>query len=128
MSAVVADVSPNAEGDYIISVKEPEGRLRIPAVIARHMDAAEITALQPGTMLSFRLPISQIDCFRERQEGTVVALKTDHELLSIEDHNRIMHEEVRAARAIGAGIQLVLLLLLLYLFYQNRPLLGALRK
>lgn len=57
-----------------------------------------------------------------------MALKTDHELLSIEDHNRIMHEEVRAARAIGAAIQLVLLLLLLYLFYQNRPLLGALRK
>ncbi len=128
MSAAVAGVSPNAEGDYIISVKEPDGRLRIPAVIARHMDAAEITALQPGTMLSFRLPISQIDRFRERQEGTVVALKTDHELLSIEDHNRIMREEVRAARAIGAGIQLVLLLLLLYLFYQNRPLLGTLRK
>lgn len=57
-----------------------------------------------------------------------MALKTDHELLSIEDHNRIMREEVRAARAIGAGIQLVLLLLLLYLFYQNRPLLGTLRK
>lgn len=128
MSAAVAGVSPNAEGDYMISLKEPDRQLRIPAAIARNMDVAEIAALQPGTRLSFRIPISQIDYFPETQAGTIVALKTDHELLSIEDYNRSMHEEVRAARAIGAGIQFVLLLLLLYLFYQNRPLLGALRK
>ena len=93
MSAAVAGVSPNAEGDYMISLKEPDGQLRIPAAIARNMDVAEIAALQQGTRLSFRIPISQIDYFPETQAGTIVALKTDHELLSIEDYNRSMHED-----------------------------------
>lgn len=69
MSAVVTGVLPNAEGDYIISVKEPDGQLRIPAVIARHMDAAEIPALQPGTMLSFRLPILKSTAFVKGRRG-----------------------------------------------------------
>ena len=123
VSAVVTGVSPNAEGDYIISVKEPDGQLCIPAAIAWNMDAAEITDLQPGTILSFRIPISQIDRFPETQTGTIVALKTDHELLSIEDYNRSMNEKVRTARAVGAGIHLILLLLLLYLLYRVWPLL-----
>lgn len=33
MSAAVGGVSPNAEGDYMISLKEPDGQLRIPAAI-----------------------------------------------------------------------------------------------
>ena len=40
MSAAVAGVSPNAEGDYMISLKDPDGQLRIPAAIARNMDVA----------------------------------------------------------------------------------------
>ena len=128
MSAVVDGVSSNAEGDYIIWVKDPDGQLRIPAAIARNMDVAEITALQPGTMISFRIPISQIDYFPETQAGTIVALKTDHELLSIEDYNRSMYEEVRSARVVGAGVQIILLALLIYLIYRDRTMLRALLK
>ena len=128
MSAAVAGVSPNTEGDYMISLKEPDGQLCIPAAIARNMDVAEIAALQPGTRLSFRIPISQIDYFPETQAGTIVALKTDHELLSIEDYNRSMHEEVKLARVVGAGVQIILLALLIYLIRRDQRMLGALLK
>ena len=92
------------------------------------MDVAEIAALQPGTRLSFRIPISQIDYFPETQAGTIVALKTDHELLSIEDYNRSMHEEVKLARVVGAGVQIILLALLIYLIRRDQRMLGALLK
>ena len=129
MSAMVASVSSvDADNGYVISVKEPDGQLLIPAAIAQNMDVTEITALQPGVVISFRISISQIDHFRETRTGTIVALKTDHEILSVDDYNNIMHEEVRLAKVVGVGIQIILLILSIYLIYRNRTMLVTLLK
>ena len=129
MSAMVASVSSvDADNGYVISVKEPDGQLLIPAAIAQNMDVTEITALQPGVVISFRISISQIDHFRETRTGTIVALKTDHEILSVDDYNNIMHEEVRLAKVVGVGIQIILLILPIYLIYRNRTMLVTLLK
>ena len=129
MSAMVASVSSvDADNGYVISVKEPDGQLLIPAAIAQNMDVTEITALQPGVVISFRISISQIDHFRETRTGTIVALKTDHEILSVDDYNNIMHEEVRLAKVVGVGIQIILLILSIYSIYRNRTMLVTLLK
>ena len=129
MSAMVASVSSvDADNGYVISVKEPDGKLLIPAAIAQNMDVTEITALQPGVVISFRISISQIDHFRETRTGTIVALKTDHEILSVDDYNNIMHEEVRLAKVVGVGIQIILLILSIYSIYRNRTMLVTLLK
>lgn len=129
MSAMVASVSSvDADNGYVISVKEPDGQLLIPAAIAQNMDVTEITALQPEVVISFRISISQIDHFRETRTGTIVALKTDHEILSVDDYNNIMHEEVRLAKVVGVGIQIILLILSIYSIYRNRTMLVTLLK
>lgn len=129
MSAMVASVSSvDADNGYVISVKEPDGQLLIPAAIAQNMDVTEITALQPGVVISFRISISQIDHFRETRTGTIVVLKTDHEILSVDDYNNIMHEEVRLAKVVGVGIQIILLILSIYSIYRNRTMLVTLLK
>lgn len=129
MSAMVASVSSvDADNGYVISVKEPDGQLLIPAAIAQNMDVTEITALQPGVVISFRISISQIDHFRETRTGTIVGLKTDHEILSVDDYNNIMHEEVRLAKVVGVGIQIILLILSIYSIYRNRTMLVTLLK
>lgn len=126
---MVASVSSvDADNGYVISVKEPDGQLLIPAAIAQNMDVTEITALQPGVVISFRISISQIDHFRETRTGTIVALKTDHEILSVDDYNNIMHEEVRLAKVVGVGIQIILLILSIYSIYRNRTMLVTLLK
>ena len=51
MSAAVAGVSPNAEGDYIISVKEPDGRLRIPADYKSQRERTSSRSLSLGCLL-----------------------------------------------------------------------------
>ena len=49
-------------------------------------------------------------------------------VISVDDYNNIMHEEVRLAKVVGVGIQIILLILSIYLIYRNRTMLVTLLK
>ena len=118
-TATVTKVS--VEHGVTIHTEEYGGAVQFYPNIEKYLNLSEITSLEKGQTITFRLENSQLKRFAEAGLGFIVTLETEgKEILSLAEYNQYQHESLLPQRITTLVAAIIFLLLTIYFLLKLR--------